>query len=306
MRVFITGATGFVGSNISRHMLDAGHEVHILIRKKSDTWRIDDIKDQITPHFSDISDKNGLLNAMSVAKPEIVYHTATYGGFPHQTDFNKTVQTNIVGVINLIQACVDNGVECLVNTGTSSEYGICDGPMREDMVLNPLSMYGATKATASVILKNTDKLPIVTLRLFSPFGFYEDNKRLIPYLILSYMRNMQPKLSSKNFVRDFIFIEDVMKSYEKASDPNLGGNIFNIGTGKQHTILDVVSFIKNCTKSRIDLIWDSGQQRKNEPKNWFADTTKSKKILKWHPKHSLEYGIKKTIEWFRLNSKFYM
>lgn len=208
-------------------------------------------------------------------------------------------------MLNLVHGCIKYNVGCLVNTGTSSEYGTCTKAMEENAPLNPNSIYGSSKASASIILRSMDKVPSVTLRLFSPFGFYEDRERLVPHVVLSFLRAQSPKLASGKSVRDFIFIDDVMKSYEKASDPDLGGNIFNIGTGKQHRVEEVVSAVKNCMGSDLEPVWNSAIPRKNEPSKWVADISKSKSILKWSPKYSLKEGVKKTVGWFNEKSYLY-
>ncbi|MDI6721431.1 MAG: SDR family NAD(P)-dependent oxidoreductase [Candidatus Aenigmarchaeota archaeon] len=306
MIALVTGSTGFIGANLSRFLLKRGTEVHVILRRNSNKWRIKDIESQLNIHNADITDAKKIDYIVKNIKPSVVYHTAAYGGFPFETDTKKIIKTNIFGTLNLIQSCIKHNIECFVNTGTSSEYGIKNKPMSEDDLLDPLTIYGSTKAAISIICKSqSTELPMITLRLFSPFGFYENKSRLIPQLSLSYLRNESPMLASKKPVRDFIFIEDVMNAHKRASNPDLGGQIFNIGSGKQHTVEEVSKIIKKLTESDMNPVWNSAVSRKNEPKKWVADISKSQKILEWAPKYSLEKGLKRNVEWFKKNLELY-
>ena len=312
-RVLITGATGFVGANLVRMALKEGSEVYIITRKESDKWRIDDVLTYIAEYNADfdvdLRDYNKLKCVISRIKPEIIYHTATFGGRPSQKDAIRIVQTNIIGTINLIKACKKFGFDLFVNTGSSSEYGIKEKNMQEEDLLEPVNDYGASKSAATqycqAIAKNED-LPIVTLRLFSPYGSYEESARLIPSVILSCLRRKRPKISSPNFVRDFVYIQDVLDAYAKLSEiPQLGGEIFNIGSGKQCTIGDVANKIIELSGYGIELETGMPQGWPNEPKKWVADISKADDILGWKPRYDLEDGLAETIRWFRKNISLY-
>ncbi len=312
-RVLITGATGFVGANLVRMALKEGSEVYIITRKISDKWRIDDVLTYIAKYNSDfyvdLKDYDKLKCIISGIKPEIIYHTATYGGRPNQRDTIRIVQTNLIGTINLIKACKKFGFDLFVNTGSSSEYGIKEKTMQEEDLLEPVNDYGVSKSAATqycqAIAKNED-LPIVTLRLFSPYGSYEESARLIPSMILSCLKGKKPKISSPNFVRDFVYIQDVLDAYARLSDvPQLSGEVFNIGSGKQCTIGDVAHKIIELSGYNIELDTGMPQVWPNEPKKWEADISKANDILGWKPRYDLENGLAKTIKWFRKNMSLY-
>jgi nucleoside-diphosphate-sugar epimerase len=175
--------------------------------------------------------------------------------------------------------------------------------MQEEDLLEPVNDYGVSKSAVTqycqAIAKNED-LPIVTLRLFSPYGSYEESVRLIPSVILSCLRRKKPKISSPNFVRDFVYIQDVLDAYAKLSEVRpLSGEIFNIGSGKQCTVGDVAN--KIIELSGYDIEFDTGMPQgwPNEPKKWEADISKANDILGWKPKYDLENGLAETIRWFR-------
>jgi nucleoside-diphosphate-sugar epimerase len=309
-KVFITGASGFIGSNLTRRSLDKGAEVFINIRKTSDIWRIGDILDEVNIIPVDITEYDKLKDSLKEIRPDIIFHTATYGGSGEQKNTEKIVETNIIGTVNLVRSCRDTNVNLFVNTGSSSEYGIKDTAMTESCLLEPVTEYGASKAAATLYCQTitySEKLPIVTLRLFSPYGQYEQKSRLVPSLILSALLKINPKIASRQFVRDFIFIEDVLDAYEAVIDiNNARGKIFNIGSGQQHSVGEVVDTIIQLLGNEVTYEIDFPQVWKSEPTFWQADIQRAKSELYWEPKYSLEKGLTATIDWFKVNQGLYI
>ncbi|RLF51872.1 MAG: NAD-dependent dehydratase [Thermoplasmata archaeon] len=308
--MLITGATGFIGSCLIHKLVDTNvYDIHIIKRKQSNIWRIKNILDYVSIHDVDIIDYTKLRKVIKSVKPDLIFHTATYGGYPFQKDINKIIQTNIIGTINLVNVCAEVGFDAFINTGSSSEYGLKDKPIQETDLPEPISEYGVAKEAATLFCQakaKKERLPIVTLRLFSPYGYYEEPTRLIPSVIKSCLLNKNPKVSSPHSVRDFIFVEDVVNAYIKAINfSSSSGEVFNIGYGQQHSVGYVVNKIIRLTGDKVKPEWGSIPKRSNEPTSWQADISKAKDILHWKPKYSIEHGLKKTIEWFEKNISLY-
>lgn len=311
-RVLITGATGFIGANLVREFLRKGAEIYIFTRTTSNKWRVGNILKEIHEYCVDLLDYERLKRVILDIRPEIIFHTAVYGGYPFQKDVNKIIQTSVMGTINLVNACSKIEFDILINTGTSSEYGLKNSPMSETDLLEPNSNYGVAKASATLFCQakaRSEKLPIVTLRLFSPYGYYEEPTRLIPSVIISCLTGKNPKLLSPKAVRDFVFVEDVMDAYirvVKAENiDKIRGEIFNISYGEQHSVGEVVNKMIKLTGNKVKPIWGSVSQRPNEPNIWQANITKAKNVLKWEPKYSLDEGLSKTLRWFERNIDLY-
>lgn len=309
-KILITGATGFIGANLARYFLKNGADISIFIRKTSNKWRIHDILEDTSGYRVDLVDTVKLRRIIKKIKPHIIIHAATYGGYQFQKDTQKIIETNFTGTVNLINACKSIDFELFINTGSSSEYGIKPKPMKETDMLEPVNEYGASKAAATLychaVLKKESR-PVVTVRLFSPYGYYEEKNRLIPSLILSCLKSKNPKVSSPNSVRDFVFIEDIMDAYKKVigNKDNIKGEIFNIGFGEQHTVGEVAREIVRLTGNRVKPEWGKVNNPRQEPKFWQADITKTKKLLGWHPEHDLKRGLTKDIDWFKANRNKY-
>lgn len=308
-RILITGATGFVGACLTRRLVNLSGKVHVIVRQSSNLWRIKDLADKINLHYVDLTDIVSLSKMVQRIKPEIIFHLATYGGYHFQQDANKIFETNLTGTRNLLTALSTVGFKAMINTGSSSEYGIKKRPMSEDDLLEPVTEYGVSKAAATLYCQavaRKNNLPVCTLRLFSPYGFFEGAQRLIPSVILACLSGRDPELSSKNPVRDFVFTEDVVDAYLKtASASNLTGQIFNIGSGEEYSVETVVKKIIALTGKKVSPRWGGVKNLRLEPTTWVADISKTRKFLKWKPVYNLDSGLEKTVNWFRKNHRLY-
>jgi nucleoside-diphosphate-sugar epimerase len=309
-RILITGATGFIGANLVHYALSKGACVSIFTRKGSNRWRIDSVLSDLREYCVDLLNEVRVVDAVAQIKPEIIFHTAVYGGYPSQNHLRRILETNIVGTVNLLTACRKIDFELFINTGSSSEYGVKPAPMKEDDALKPLTPYGVSKASATLYCQAISlgqARPIVTLRLFSPYGYYEESTRLIPSVILSYLRGENAGVSLPDSVRDFVFIEDVVDAYVKAVENSrkLVGQIFNVGYGKQHTVSDVVTEIIELTGATVKPQWNTVGNPRIEPEFWQADISKIERLLDWQPQHQLVAGLEKTTAWFGENFQLY-
>jgi nucleoside-diphosphate-sugar epimerase len=307
-KILVTGASGFIGSCLARHLLEKGDEVHLFLREGSKQWRLQDVLPRFQVHKVDLANRESVFSAVSGIRPDVIYHLATYGAYAQQKDPQLSVSTNVLGTMNLADSCREFG-GAMVNVSTSSEYGIKNHPIREDDVLEPNSLYGVSKSAATLYCSHLSRdfgVPITTFRIFAAYGYYEEPMRLIPSLIVSYLKNAPPRLASPDSVRDFIFIEDIISAFEKAPDtPAAKGQILNLACGKQHTISELATVVKKLTGSSLDPVWGSTQKKQSEPPMWVADMSKTRKALGWEPSNSLDAGLEKSVAWYRKNLSLY-
>lgn len=306
----VTGATGFVGANLVRNLILQKKPVSIIVRNKGLNWRFHDIVSKLDVHVADLTDPK-LSEILWKMQPTVIFHLATYGAINGEDAAEKMVDVNIKGTLNLLRAAKRTNFKLFINTGSSSEYGVKASPMCETDVLEPINDYGVSKAAVSLFcqkIAKTENLPILTFRLFSPYGPFESKERFVPTVISRMLENKPLELSSPVFVRDFIFIQDVVDAYLCAIDKNIPfGTILNIGSGKQHSLVDVVNLVRGYTNSKSHVEWNSqkSQSRQIEPTCWQGNIELSKNILQWEPKYSLGSGIEKTIQWMKENRSFY-
>ena len=309
-KILITGGTGFVGANLVRRIVKDGYKPTVLIRKESNLWRIKDILTKVDLLETDILNYERLNKDIASVRPNFIYHLAVYGANQTtQKDIHKTLETNIVGTINLLNAGYNSGLEYFINTGSSSEYGIKEKSMKETDILYPINYYGASKASVTLIVDTfsiQNKMPTATLRLFSPYGYYEDQNRFVPTVIMAGINNKEIELSDKNFVRDFIFIDDVIDAYICfLNGKKYYGEIFNIGSGKQTKLGNFVKGVEKVLGVKIKIKWLGHKSNQQEPIKWQADILKAKSILNWHPQFKIENGMKKTYQWLKNNYQLF-
>jgi len=305
----ITGASGFIGSSLARRLINQHKNVHLILQKQSNTWRINSVLNKATVHISDLSNVSDLTKIIQKVKPTIIYHLATNGAYSSQNNPDKIITTNILGTWNLLTACNTVDYDLFVNTGSSSEYGFKTKAMRETDIVEPASYYAVTKCAQTLLcnyLAKQEKRPIVTLRLFSVYGPYEESSRLIPTLMKSLLFGLRMNLVTPDVARDQIYIDDVTDVYlniEKLMRHT--GEYFNIGTGIQSTVKDVVDTTVKVTGKTTVLNWGNMKNRHWDTTNWVADISKATSLLKWTPKTSLEEGLTETWNWFRKNFHYY-
>jgi len=309
MKVLVTGASGFVGGALVRRLVEMELDVHVFIRGESDLWRIQDIQHKLASHVVDLRDAALVEQTVAGIRPAVIYHLATYGGFADQRDSSAIFAANFMGTVHLLRACENVDFDCFVNTGSSSEYGVKAVPMRENDILEPVGDYGVAKSAATLFCRSEalqKDLPVVTLRLFSPYGPWDDPKRFVPYVIKSFLRGESPRLSTPDSVRDYIYIDDVVDLYLKVSKaPPPSGGIFNVGSGEQSSLGEVVSLLGEMVGNGVVPAWGAITTKRDEPHSWVADMSGTRELLGWEPSTPLKAGLRNTVEWFREHLDYY-
>lgn len=305
--VLVTGGSGFVGANLVRALIKQNAKVNLFLRPEAQTWRLKDILKQVKVHPVNITNPAAVRRVVKKIRPQVIFHLAAYGAYPTQTGIMPAIQTNILGTVNLLEAF--RNINCtFINTGTSSEYGYKQKPMKETDVLEPTFPYAATKASATLVGQVFAKQfnrPFVTLRPFSIYGPWEEPSRFIPTIINNCLTGQPIKLTPGKEVRDWVYVEDMVRAYLLAGiRPDLSGEIFNIGSGKQTTILATAKTIIKLIDRPVELKIGAYPPRIWDTNFWVADRSKAKKMLNWEPQHSLVQGLKKTIDWFKTNQDF--
>lgn len=309
--VLVTGASGFVGSHLVRRLINEGYQTNVLLRAESDPWRIADVLPKLKVHNVDLTDKEGLVKLVEDVRPNFIFHLATASVYGGKSLPDRDVMTiNWGGFVNLVEAAKNLEYSLFVNTGSSSEYGPKKEAMKEGDACQPSNMYGITKLAATLYgqaVAVTHNKPIVTLRLFSPFGSYDDARRFMSIAIDKGIKGEELILDNPSAVRDFIYIDDIVDAYLQCINKAeaLRGQVLNIGSGKEIGISALCEKLKKIGGFTSVVRQEPGRPRMGESPRWQADISKARELLGWQPKRSLEDGLEKTIVWFRENFKFY-
>jgi UDP-glucuronate 4-epimerase len=262
MKIFITGATGFIGSNLSSYF--SHYDVKPHIRNELD-----------------------LKTQLDLFQPEWIINCAA-----EIYDQNQMWSANV----ELTKSCLDwikqNSLTKMIQIGSSSEYGPCDYPTSELDSIKAKDMYGVTKGIASKLCRvyaETYKLDVVVVRPYSPYGPGERPHRLFPKLWQSFKLNRPMQLV--NGVHDFCYIDDFVKAIDVImnSKNRIPGDYINVSSGVQTTNKEVYDYFKNITglKGAVTLI-----DKFCTPKVWQANISHVQHHYGWNPTTSVEDGIR--------------
>ncbi len=309
-KIVITGATGFVGANLVHRLVQDGYEVHALLRKESHPWRIEDLNSKIQRWVVNLEDENSIDQALKEIQPDTCFHLAANGAYSWQNNSAEIIRTNFLDTVNLADSCIRNHVKVLINTGSSSEYGLKDHAPKETEFVRPNSMYAVTKSAATnycLYCADHSDLCVSTLRLYSVYGPYEDAGRLIPNLILHGMKKEFPPMTDPLTARDFVYVRDIEDAYILAAEkPEISkGNIYNAGTGTQTSLKAAAEQAKQFFGIESEPVWGSMVSRKWDTNIWVADSTKIRAELGWTPRYSFSDGFQKTAEWFTNQADYF-
>jgi nucleoside-diphosphate-sugar epimerase len=299
--VLVTGAAGFIGAAAVHRLLDEGRDVYALLKPGADTWRLDGVLDRVRVHFVDVMDGRAVAEAVREARPAAVLHLATHGAYEWQAEEARILGTNIVGTSHLLKASHDGGVRVFVNAGTSSEYGYKSEPMRETDRLEPNSVYAVAKAAQThlaSLMAAKGGMAVVTFRLFSVYGPWEEPARLMPTVIRRARAGLPLEMVSPDTARDFVYVDDVLTAVLGfGALEERSGEIFNLGSGVQSTMRDVVAAVLDVVSSRSPVKWGAMTPRRWDSARWQADVDKAHRLLGWTAAHSLRDGIGRMAAW---------
>jgi UDP-glucose 4-epimerase len=301
-RVLVTGAGGFVGANLTRRLIEDGHEVSTVERPGSTGDRLDGLA--IERSAVDLRERDAVVELLAQQRPEWVFHLAAHGAYSWQTDSHGILESNFRGTVNVVDACVLTGCDVLVNTGSSSEYGYCDRPPVESDAPRPNSDYAVAKAAATLYVGHAGREGghrFATLRLYSVYGPWEDERRLVPTLIECGLRGELPPLVNPDVARDFVHVDDVVDAYLRAaqSDGLEAGGIYNVGSGTQTTIRQIVTVARSVMQIERKPDWGSMPDRQWDTNVWVSDSGKAARELGWSARTDIESGLQRTVEWVR-------
>jgi len=309
-RILITGASGFIGSNLARELVKTQNEVSIFVRKGTKTWRINDILSDCDTHAINLINIEETRNAIQKIKPDIVYHCAAYGISQKQNDADKIFRTNISGTTNLLIALEEyNKLERLVNVGSYLEHSF-KPDYYQSGVRKHIDPYTVSKVCQTELVQyfnNKKNIPTVTLRLFNPYGKFEEPGRLVSDIMISILQKKSLEVFSGSARHDFIHIDDVISVLQNAAKkPNIEGKIFDVGNGKEISVKDIVELTCNITNTNLKIKWRIENQSRAEKDidKQPANIQKTKK-LDWKPKISIKKGLLKTFDWYKEHIDLY-
>ena len=318
-KVFVTGADGFIGSHLIEHLVSMGADVRAMVYYNSWNemgWLKDidkSILDQVDIYKGDIRDtervSDGIFNS------EYVFHLSSLIAIPYSYEATRSyVDTNISGVLNVLEACKkSDSLTRLVHVSTSEVYGSAQTvPISEDHPLIGQSPYSASKIAADKIAESfylSFELPVVTARPFNTFGPRQTARAVIPTIISQVLSGAKTlKLGSLTPTRDFNYVSDTANGMALlALAKKAEGEAVNIGSGNEWSIKETVEIILDIIGSNIEIISDESRIRpeKSEVNRLIADNSKIKSLTTWEDQIAFRDGLEKTVNWIEKNMNYF-
>lgn len=310
--VFITGGDGFIGSWLAKKLVEKKANVIILVRdlKIESPYKLLNLENKVTQVQGDVADYSFLGRALNEYSVDSCFHLAAQAlvQIANRSPLS-TFESNIKGTWNILEACRNTKtIERVIVASSDKAYGVQEElPYTEESPLLGAYPYDASKACADILARcyfASFNLPVAVTRCANTYGGGDLNfSRIIPDAIRCALREKELVIRSDGTPeRDYIYIEDAVDGYltlaEQVEREGIKGEAFNFGTEKLISVLSLFKKIaelcgKSHLKSKILGV------AKNEIDRQYLAINKSREMLNWSPKYSLEEGLKLTIEWYR-------
>ena len=299
MRALVTGGNGFIGSHIVDKLIEMQYDVVVADNQSAESNEKFYVNDKAENYIVDICDYDKVRSLMTDI--DVVFHLAAESRIqPSILNPIHATQVNVVGTCNVLQAARDAGVERVVYSSTSAGYGLKnEPPLKEDMPKDCLNPYSVTKCAAEelcVMYSNLFGLKTISLRYFNVYGERQPYKGqyapVVGIFLDQYNKNEPMTIVGDGLQRrDFVHVTDVANANIIASltdNEEAFGQVFNVGTGKNYSILELAKIIGGEYKHI--------PSRAGEAKHTLSDNTKIYEMLKWKPMIDFEEWLRGEID----------
>lgn len=318
--ILVTGGLGFIGSNLSIALVQAGARVTIidnmLPRQGSNLFNIGGIENAVKVNFSDV--RNQLSMNHLVKGKDYVFHLA--GQVNHVDSMRNPLQDldiNCRGTLVLLEALKQyNRAAKVIFAGTRGEYGSSVKlPVDEDHPTNPKGIYAVTNLTAEkmvLVYHDVYGIESVCLRITNTYGprhqMTHDEYGVFNWFIRKALDDEEiPVFGDGRILRDFIYVRDLVACMFRVSlTKGAYGRVFNVGTGIPVSFIELAKkIVQVAGTGRVNFTEFTQERKEVEPGDYYADITRIKDVTGWAPETGLEEGIKETVDYYRKYRKEY-
>ncbi len=326
MNILITGGCGFIGRNLIKYVTGKEEGTSIRIVDNFSVGQPEDLKYASNDfHIAELSEAEWNSNQIDIVKGDIldeglalkvsegadviVHLAANTGVGPSVEDPRSDCETNVIGTLNYLEACRINGIRKFVFASSGAPIGECNPPIHEELACHPVSPYGSSKLAGEGYCSSyfrTFGVGTVALRFGNVYGPGSSHKSsVVAKFIRQALNNETLEIyGDGKQTRDFIFTEDLVNAiWLSATKEDVGGEIFQIATNKETTVLEVTEQMLSTLEEKgigpVNVI--HGEKRLGDVLRNFSDTTKAKNQLGWESKFGLKDGIGITVDWFLTN-----
>jgi len=306
----VTGGAGFIGSHLVEALVRRGATVRAFVHYGAGgTGHLPSLPRSITADVEVIA--GDILDVETVTDAhrgvDVSFHLAALVGIPYSYRSPRDViETNVIGTLNVLLAARAHDVQRIVHTSTSEVYGSAQTvPISESHPLVGQSPYSASKIGAdqlAVSFHRSYGLPVALARPFNTYGPRQSTRAIIPTIIGQALTGPQVRLGSTRPTRDFNYVSDTAAGFIAiaAADEALG-QVFNVGTGREVSIGELVTLIGEVVGRQLDVVEDADRLRPaaSEVDRLVADATRLRALTGWAPEVPLVEGLRRTTAWLQ-------
>jgi nucleoside-diphosphate-sugar epimerase len=295
MRVFVTGASGFIGAAVIRLLIEQGVETAALVSNKN-TTRLDWLSGRFQAIEGRLSDLPTLRSTLAQFKPDACIHLAWYaepGKYLYSSENIPSLQHSLIA----LQTLIDVGCRQFVGVGTCAEYDTSKGYLHEDDPTHPATIYAACKLSMCLIgqqIATSAGVNFAWARLFYLYGPSEDPRRLVPALIHSLQVGKSFEATAGEQIRDYLHLEDVASALITLATQQVNG-IYNISSGlpitMRHLMIQIGQMLGKDSLIQLGAL----PYRQWEPM-FICGNNQKLRQLGWKPRYSLETGLATLID----------
>jgi NAD dependent epimerase/dehydratase len=311
--VTVTGAGGFIGGHLVERLVAQGARTRALVRYNSRNergtldWIDPGVAAEVEVVPGELRDIESVTRAVQGA--EVVLHLGAQIAIPYSyVNPRDYFEVNVLGSLNVAQACLSAGVERVVHTSTSEVYGTArEVPITELHPLEPQSPYAASKVAADKLMDSWHRsfgLPVVVLRPFNTYGPRQSARAIIPTIISQALAGDTLQLGSLEPRRDLTFVGDTAAGFVAAATaPDAVGRTVQLGTGETVSVGEIVQAVGELMGRELHPVLDPARVRpqRSEVQLLLSDPVLARSLLGWEPTVSLHEGLRSTIDWITLN-----
>jgi len=312
--IFVTGCTGFIGSRLTKALVDRGESVYALVRHTThrDFASLGDSVEKVRFIEGDVTDFHSLESAVKSCAPRVVVHLAALT--PVRISFDDPfpyLRVNAVGTCNMVHVLLERAPRAKLIVASSAEvYGWQPSqPTQETATLHPSSPYGVSKAAADEYVQMAMRvydLRGVVMRCNNTYGRLQDANFFTEYLISSMLHGGPVYVGTPSHVRDYMYADDHVNAYLLAVEKDDAvGNIFNVSPGNPITNIELshrIAQIIDYKGKIIDSAYPPGYPRRPiyvDPEYIVLDSSNIRSKLGWKPSVTLHEGLSKTVDFWK-------
>jgi len=301
-RVFVTGATGFIGAAVVRRLIADGYQVSALIRPESSTWRLGEAVRHVHVIPGSLDTPETFARPLKDFEPDTVMHLAWHGVGRKHRDDPVQIRWNVGPSVDLLLIAARAGCQTFLGAGSQAEYGPSQEVLHEDSPTRPMTVYGAAKLATYVLLRQlaaVHRIRFAWLRLFSVYGPRDDGDTLASYVCTELLSGRTPLVRSGDLAWDYLYIDDAAAAFVAVGNSQSAG-VINVASGEAGPLRDTILRLRDAVDPGLPVNFGAVPESSSGVFPLRANVDRLRE-LGWEPATCPREAALQTVAWYRQN-----